>query len=148
MMDATGNQWQADLAYVAQHINSENRQRQATFVVNNPQQQFPKLLAGTFVSAKLQFELKRETFALPIKSLSADNKVWFVDDNNRLACFYGELLHQSEGMVYVSPITNNLANDACSANPVRYSQLNVLTSPSANPTLGQTVNPKFFKLGA
>lgn len=99
----TGQRWQARVAQVDQHIDSEQRQRAITLQVEQPLQQQPALYPGTFVSAKLEGNTQPQVWRLPPSVLTASGHIWYVDGQQHLVKLAADIIGRDDDAVYVQP---------------------------------------------
>ena len=85
--DLHNNQLQGKIERIEQHINVDNRQRALIIRVDNPLQQTPQLLAGTFEKIDIELNVERKLLAVPIKSINTSGNTWYVNKENNLANF-------------------------------------------------------------
>ena len=96
-------QWQGMVSRVALHLNEETRQRALVVKVNQPLEQIPTLLPGTFVEAQLNGMEQDGLWQLPPSALSQRSEVWYVAENNTLESFSAQVLFSDTDAIYVRP---------------------------------------------
>lgn len=103
IVSLNGDRWQGHLDRVEQHIDMANQQRAVVVTVDNPLNQVPQLLAGTFASIELSLAAQQPLLAVPAKSLSADGQLWYVNEQQQLMALNAEVVFQKDGLVYIKP---------------------------------------------
>lgn len=103
IVSLSGDRWQGRLDRVEQHIDMANQQRAVVVTVDNPLNQVPQLLAGTFASVELSLAAQQPLLAVPAKSLSADGQLWYVNEQQQLMALNAEVVFQKDGLVYIKP---------------------------------------------
>lgn len=78
------HQWQGYVHRMAQHIESNTRQRALIVRLDNPLDQSPPLFPGTFITASIPGKTIENVWQLPASTVTQNNEVWFVDNNNTL----------------------------------------------------------------
>jgi RND family efflux transporter MFP subunit len=80
-----GQGWNGRVIRVESHRNETTRQRVLVVAVDQPLDQQPPLLPGTFVKAKIAGGERDQLWKLPITALSQRGEIWYVDSTNKLA---------------------------------------------------------------
>ncbi len=78
--DQNGVQWQGRVQRLSATIDANTRQRSLIVVVDQPLDQAPPLLFGSFVGTQIQGAQVPDLFALPASALTADGYIWYVSD--------------------------------------------------------------------
>lgn len=105
----TGQHWRGQLNRSEMHMDTETRQRAAIVTVDQPLQQNPPLLPGTFVEASLRGRFVDNLWQLPASALSQRGEIWIVDATDTLRKFATTSLFSAGGYIYV-PVPNGLAD--------------------------------------
>ena len=77
-------QWLGYVDRVAQHIDSNTRQRALIVRVDNPLDQSPPIYPGTFIEAEIPGKTLEGVWQVPASSITQNNEIWFVDSANTL----------------------------------------------------------------
>jgi len=76
--------WQGYVDRVAQHIDSNTRQRALIVRVDKPLDQQPPLYPGTFIEAEIPGKTLTNVWQVPASAITRNNEIWQVDDNHLL----------------------------------------------------------------
>ncbi|MEM6999495.1 MAG: efflux RND transporter periplasmic adaptor subunit [Pseudomonadota bacterium] len=76
-----GGIWSGYVLRVEQHVDPSDRQRGLIIAVDQPLEQQPPLLPGTFITASIPTRTYRNAYRLPATALSNDGFAWWVDEN-------------------------------------------------------------------
>ncbi|WP_028581248.1 efflux RND transporter periplasmic adaptor subunit [Desulfogranum japonicum] len=125
----TGASWQARLVRDAQRLNPQSRLRTLYLQVDNPLEQTPPLLTGTFVRAEITGLDIPNLLCIPETALTRQGFVWFVQADNRLHSIQAQPVFYGEGVVYIR-------------NPGESETYSVAVSPNASFTNGLSVQPQ------
>lgn len=125
-----GHQWKGKILRLSFQLDAATRQRTLTIAVNNPLDQMPALLPGTFLEAIIKGRKVDQLWELPTSALSQRSEIWFVQNDNVLASFKAEPIFYDEDKIYISP------PEALAIQPQR-----VLVSPLNGYLQGMNVTP-------
>lgn len=134
-----GAQWQGTVRRIERHINKGSRQRSLVVSVDQPMQQTPPLLAGTFLQATLTGTAIDTLLAVPASSMTADGYIWYLDNDDKLSRFKADIVFQQDGTLFVEAPELVTGTDFPETIPV-------LTSPLPGYIPGQTVKPQLIAL--
>lgn len=95
--------WKGRIDRLEGHIDTATRQRTLVVAVDNPLQQEVPLLAGTFVKVEIAGREVDGLWKLPVSALSQQGKIWYVTDNNSLACFLAKPRFSDREAIYITP---------------------------------------------
>ena len=137
LADKHDQQWQGFISSVEQHVDASNRQKSLVVSVDEPLQQQPPLLAGTFLSATINSPVSKKLLGIPASSLTSAGQVWYVAEHNRLANFEANVVFQQPGILFIEAPA--AANDR---------PLQILTAPLPSYIAGQSVRPNISQLAA
>lgn len=131
-----GTEWKAKITRTEISIDPKN---QVVFVVAEITNPFDTpgvapLPIGTFVQARMQGKVLKNTLNLPESSIIDDHYIWVIDKDSKLRRQNIERLYSSKGMVLA-----RLPEDAPST------ELTISTRPLPSFHKGQTVNPTSSK---
>ncbi|WP_035273474.1 efflux RND transporter periplasmic adaptor subunit [Desulfogranum japonicum] len=122
--------WQGTIGRMENHVDTKTRQRTIIVKVNQPFTQNIPLLAGTFVRVDIPGKELDTLWKLPGSALSQRGEIWFVADNNTLACFQSTPLFSDHDSIYIQ-VPPALATAA----------QNVLIHPLSSYVTGMEVRP-------
>lgn len=93
--------WEARVVRQGRSISQASRQRALFLQVQQPLDQTPPLLPGTFVQAEIVGREIADLLAVPEAALTKAGQVWFVDADNRLRPRRLEALFFESGLAYI-----------------------------------------------
>lgn len=121
--------WQGQIDRVEQHHHQEHRQRSLIVTVDDPLNQTPALLPGTFLEVKIKGHILQSIWKIPASSLSKTGDIWYLDPNGALANFKAKRLFEKDEHIYIAPFNQmNLAH--------------IVKRPLGSYLLGMHVQPK------
>ncbi|WP_158100615.1 efflux RND transporter periplasmic adaptor subunit [Neiella marina] len=103
--------WQGKIVRSSGLIDSQTRTVQIVVEVpdpyglQNPGSDQPPLLAGLFVNAQIAGRSVPDLAVIPRKALRNKNKIWLVDDDNRLTVTDVTIVSKDQGRAWVSGLT-------------------------------------------
>jgi len=100
---ANENQWQGYVDRVAQHVDSQTRQRSLIVRVDHPLDQKPPLYPGTFIEADIPGKLLDGVWQVPASAVTQNNEVWFVNDEQMLTKAPAKLRLRMADKAYLLP---------------------------------------------
>lgn len=124
----TGTQWQGYVARYENHIDESSRQRTVIVALDLPFEQSTPLLPGTFVAVEIMAKTLNNVIQLPASALAQDGKIWFVDNNNRLATHQAEKVFERNNNIYIKPFSDT-------------ESVNIVVRPLVSYLVGMQVNP-------
>lgn len=101
-----GERWPATYSHQLGIVDTRSRQMSVVADVDNTSDSLafkPALMAGMFVRAELAFPSQQQALQLPETAVSADGKVWLVNEHAQLVSFEAEVLFQQQGRVFLKP---------------------------------------------
>lgn len=122
--------WSGRVNRLELHLDETTRQRALVVSVDDPFDQTPALLPGTFLKVSIEGEDREGLWKLPSSSLSQRGEVWFVDAEHRLNSFPAQLVFSKADSIFIEA-PKDLANSA----------QNVLISPLNSYLKGMLVTP-------
>lgn len=128
--DQTGQQWQGRVVRVARHLDDTTRQRALVVAVDQPLDQSPALLPGSFLEVRLTGREVADLWKLPASALSQRGKLWYVTADGTLADVDAEPAFRDGDAIYV-PVPDDLAGQ----------DQHVLIHPLSSYLAGMAVNP-------
>ena len=99
------SQWNGYVDRVAQHIDSNTRQRALIVRVDDPLDQTPKLYPGTFIEADIPGKPLEGAWEIPALAVTQNNEIWFVDGEKKLAKAPAYIRLRMMDKVYLKPST-------------------------------------------
>ncbi|MGB3622636.1 MAG: efflux RND transporter periplasmic adaptor subunit [Ketobacter sp.] len=99
----TGRQWVGRVLREEKQLDSATRQRSIVIAVEQPFEQDPALMPGTFVEATLPGLDVAGLWRLPSTCLSQRGKVWYIDEQGTLQNFDAEPIFVDGGYIFVHP---------------------------------------------
>ena len=109
LQDTRSNQqWQGKAGRIEQAIDSNNRWRNLIVEINTSHQNHP--LMGQFVRAELIGKAVPNLLMLPESSLSRENHIWYIDEENLLQSFPADILFTQQGKLYLTAPDDIFAN--------------------------------------
>jgi RND family efflux transporter MFP subunit len=93
--------WEAAVARETRHLDQTTRLRTLYLEVNDPLNQNPPLLPGTFVHVELTGKEISGLLCIPETAFTKEGIVWLVDNRDRLAAHETEPRFYGEGVVYI-----------------------------------------------
>ncbi len=99
----TGSNWLAKAVRDGGALSRSSRLRTLYLEVEQPYEQNPPLLPGTFVQADISGRNITGLLAIPESALTRKGTVWFVDANQRLRFFKALPVFYKAGMVFIRP---------------------------------------------
>lgn len=126
----TGRVWLGHVLRAQSELDATTRQRSLIVAVDNPFEQTPALLPGTFTEVQVPGITLDGLWALPSTSLSQRGEIWYIDDNNTLNNFNASPAFAAGDTIYVRPPSD-----------LKQSQQQVLTSPMNSYVEGTAVEP-------
>ncbi len=121
--------WDASVVREGRHLSRDSRLRTIFLQVEQPLDQTPPLLPGTFVRAEITGQSIPGLLCIPEPALTKQGRVWFADSDNRLQARLSEPVFYGEGLVYIRTPEDM-------ASPVR-----VAVSPNSSFTSGLLIQP-------
>jgi len=97
----SGNQWPAQVRYIAPQADSTSRQREVVLSVSQPYQGDNRLLPNQQVKVNISLGQQPEIVTLPLSALTRDGYVWTLDSQDRLQKEWVTLTGQSANQVFV-----------------------------------------------
>jgi len=97
----SGQRWNGRVLRAAQHLDETTRQRALIVALDNPLEHSPALLPGTFLKVDIAGKQRDALWQLPSSALSQRGEIWYVTQENTLACFEAEPLFSDAGAIYV-----------------------------------------------
>ncbi len=76
---ANENRWQGYVDRVAQHVDSQTRQRSLIVRIDNPLDHNPPLYPGTFIEADIPGKVLEDVWQVPASAVTQNNEIWFVN---------------------------------------------------------------------
>lgn len=125
-----GHVWSGRILRMEQHLDSTTRLRSLILTVENPLDQTPPLMPGTFVEARIKGRNMDHLWSLPSSSLSQKGEIWYVTDQNTLDFFTAKKQFSEADRIFIVP-PESLADG----------EQNVLVHPLSSYTQGMLVNP-------
>ncbi|WP_299002403.1 efflux RND transporter periplasmic adaptor subunit [uncultured Shewanella sp.] len=98
--------WQGYIDRIELHHHQNHRQRSLIVTVDNPLNQTPALLPGTFLEVHIKGQILESIWKLPASSLSQAGDIWYLDNNKSLASFQGQKLFEKDDHIYIKPMDN------------------------------------------
>ena len=122
--------WPGYVKQAGLHVDTETGLRSLYVAVDNPLEQQPNLLLGSYVRVSLEGAEIDHLWRLPNSALSQKSQIWYVDANQRLANFDATPRFVDQNYVYIS------VPEALRGQPHQ-----VLTHPYNSYLKGMLVNP-------
>lgn len=97
------NQWLGYVDRVAQHIDSNTRQRALIVRVDNPLDQSPPIYPGTFIEADIPGNTMENVWQIPASAVSQNNEIWFVDNASTLTKAPANVQLRMADKAYLTP---------------------------------------------
>ena len=123
--------WQGYVNQAGMHIDSESGLRSLFVAVDQPLQQSPPLLPGSYVTVTLAGDLLADLWQLPNSALSQKSQIWYLTDEQRLANFDATPVFVDRDYVYIKAPEN-----------LRQTPQRVLTHPYNSYLTGTLANPQ------
>ncbi|SBS26617.1 Cobalt-zinc-cadmium resistance protein CzcB [Marinomonas aquimarina] len=123
--------WSGYVKQAGLHVDSESGLRSLFVAVDQPLQQSPALIPGSFVKVDLKGATQDNLWQLPNSALSQKSEIWYLDQDNRLANFDASPEFVDQEFVYIK------APEA-----LRHSPQKVLVQPYNSYLKGMLVNPQ------
>jgi membrane fusion protein (multidrug efflux system) len=99
----SGQAWQGYVLRQEQQLDAETRQRTLIVAVDNPQDQSPALLPGSFVEAHIRGRNLDGLWQLPNSALSQRSAIWYVKPDHTLGSFPAQVAFSDTQFIYVQP---------------------------------------------
>ncbi|ODC03104.1 hypothetical protein BFW38_05640 [Terasakiispira papahanaumokuakeensis] len=126
----TQSQWQGHVIRTEGTLDDTTRQRALILAVDQPFEQTPPLLPGTFVEALIPGRTLNQLWALPATALSQSGKLWYLREDQTLAAFEAQPRFSHHGLIFIEP-----------PEPLAIAPQQVLTQPLHSYTPGMAVTP-------
>lgn len=97
----SGATWQGRVLRSQLHLDETSRQRKLLLALDSPFDQAEPLLPGTFVLASLEGKSIANIWELPDTALSQRGEIWYVTEDNTLACFMADSVFTSGNNIYI-----------------------------------------------
>ncbi len=97
------SQWNGYVDRVAQHIDSNTRQRSLIVRVDNPLDQSPPLYPGTFIEAGIPGKTLKEVWQLPASAVTQNNQIWLIDEASMLTRVPADVRLRMVDKAYLTP---------------------------------------------
>jgi len=94
--------WQATVVRAEQSLDETTRQRALIVAVQNPLEQVPELLPGTFVEARIPGREIDNLWKLPSSALSQRGNIWYVSEENALVSLAVQPLFADAEAIYIA----------------------------------------------
>ena len=94
--------WQATVVRAEQSLDETTRQRALIVAVQNPLEQVPELLPGTFVEARIPGREIDNLWKLPSSALSQRGNIWYVSEENTLVSLAVQPLFADAEAIYIA----------------------------------------------
>lgn len=101
VLNRSGNEWPAQVRYVAPQADVNTRQRQVVLAVHQPYEGKESLLPNQQVKVVVSLGKQPQIATLPLSSLTRDGFVWTLDGENRLQKEWVTLMGQEQDKVHV-----------------------------------------------
>ncbi|WP_114767587.1 efflux RND transporter periplasmic adaptor subunit [Vibrio rhodolitus] len=102
-----GNQWKAQVRYVAPQADVNTRQKEVVFSVSHPYQGATRLLPNQQVKVTISLGEQDNIAVLPVSSITRDGEVWTLDKQNRLQKESVEKIAHKGSKAYVRFVQNS-----------------------------------------
>lgn len=99
----SGDQWLGRVVRIHGHLDGDTRQRTLVIAVDDPLDQSPPLLPGTFVSVSIDGRLVDGLWQLPGSAISQRGEIWYIDDDGALARFAATPAFSDDENIYIVP---------------------------------------------
>jgi RND family efflux transporter MFP subunit len=97
----TGEQWPGHILRLEQHLDGSTRQRSLILAVDQPLDQSPPLLPGSFVEGRMAGRKVSGLWQLPSSALSQRGAIWYLDAHQHLANFTADVVFADKDHLYV-----------------------------------------------
>lgn len=107
LTDTESNQhWTGYVDRVAQHIDSNTRQRSLIVRIDNPLDLDPPLYPGTFIEAQIPGNRLADVWQIPVSAVTPNNEIWLIDNRNMLTRMAADVRLRMEDRAYITPEKN------------------------------------------
>ncbi len=97
-----GQQWSGRVIRVEQHLDDTTRQRALIVAVDQPLDQEPPLLPGTFVRAQVAGTERNDLWKLPVSALSQRGEIWYITAFNTLVKIAATPVFSDADNIYIA----------------------------------------------